>query len=145
MKALGQALILVALAAVAAFGTQAWHPRAPALYLTQEPLRDDEVSLAVIREKFHDDVLWIDARPADQFAAKHMPGALNVSEQRFDEQLVQHLDALQTNTKPVVVYCSGQKCEASRKVMERLKEMGFVKDAYVFKGGWSVLEKAKSE
>jgi hypothetical protein len=29
--------------------------------------------------------------------------------------------------------------------MERLKEMGFVKDAFVFKGGWSVLEKAKSE
>jgi rhodanese-related sulfurtransferase len=76
---------------------------------------------------------------------KHVPGALNVSEQQFDEQLVQHLDTLQTNTKPVVVYCSGQKCEASRKVMERLKEMGFVKDAFVFKGGWSVLEKAKSE
>ena len=43
MRAMRQALILVALAAVAAFGTQAWHPRAPALYLTQEPLRDDEV------------------------------------------------------------------------------------------------------
>ena len=145
MRAMRQALILVALAAVAAFGTQQWHPRAPALYLTQEPLRDDEVSLEVIRERFHDAVLWIDARPADHFAVNHLPGALNVSEQQFDEQLVQHLDTLQTNTKPVVVYCSGQKCEASRKVMERLKEMGFVKDAFVFKGGWSVLEKAKSE
>jgi len=141
MKAFSQALILVILSAAAAWGTYAWHPRAPALHLTQEPLRDDEVSMAVIREKFHEEVLWIDARPADQFAAKHMPGALNVSEQQFDEQLVQHLDTLQTNTKPVVVYCSGQKCEASRKVMEKLKEMGFVKDAFIFKGGWSVLEK----
>lgn len=141
MKAFSQALILVILSAAAAWGTYAWHPRAPALHLTQEPLRDDEVSMAVIREKFHKEVLWIDARPADQFAAKHMPGALNVSEQQFDEQLVQHLDTLQTNTKPVVVYCSGQKCEASRKVMEKLKEMGFVKDAFIFKGGWSVLEK----
>jgi rhodanese-related sulfurtransferase len=145
MKAVWQALILVALAAVGAFGTQAWHPRAPALHLTQEPLRDDEVSLPVIGERFRGEVLWIDARPAEHFAAGHMPGALNVGEQQFDEQLVQHLDTLQTNTKPVVVYCSGQKCEASRKVMERLKEMGFVKDAFVFKGGWSVLEKAKSE
>jgi len=141
MKAFSQALILVILSAAAAWGTYAWHPRAPALHLTQEPLRDDEVSMAVIREKFHKEVLWIDARPADQFAAKHMPGALNVSEQQFDEQLVLHLDTLQTNTKPVVVYCSGQKCEASRKVMEKLKEMGFVKDAFIFKGGWSVLEK----
>ena len=145
MKAIVQALILLALAALAAFGTQVWHPRAPALYLKQLPLRDDEVSLAVIRDKFHDDVLWIDARSADQFALNHMPGALNLSEQQFDDQLVQHLDVLQTNMKPVVVYCSGQKCEASRKVMERLKEMGFVKNAFVFKGGWSVLEKAKSE
>lgn len=141
MKALFQALILIALSAAAAWGIYAWHPRAPALYLTEEPLRDDEVSMAVIREKFRAEVLWIDARPADQFAAGHAPGSLNVSEQHFDEQLVQHLDTLQTNAKPVVVYCSGQKCEASRKVMEKLKEMGFVKDAFVFKGGWSVLEK----
>lgn len=141
MKAFSQALILVILSAAAAWGTYAWHPRAPSLHLTQEPLRDDEVSMAVIREKFHEEVLWIDARPADQFAAKHMPGAINVSEQQFDEQLVLHLDTLQTNTKPVVVYCSGQKCEASRKVMQKLKEMGFVKDAFIFKGGWSVLEK----
>lgn len=144
MKAFSQSLILVALAAVAAFGTHTWHPRAPALHLTQEPLRDDEVSMEVIREKYAGEVLWIDARPADQFAAQHMPGALNVSEQQFDEQLVQHLDALQTNSKPVVVYCSGQKCEASRKVMERLKEMGFVKDAYIFKGGWSVLSQQQN-
>jgi len=141
MKAVSQSLILLAMAAAAAFGTYVWHPRAPALHLTQEPLRDDEVSMAVIREKHAGDVLWIDARSADQFAVKHMPGALNVSEQQFDDQLVQHLDTLQTNSKPVVVYCSGQKCEASRKVMERLKEMGFVKEAYIFKGGWSVLEK----
>jgi rhodanese-related sulfurtransferase len=141
MKALSQALILIVLSAAAAWGTYVWHPRAPALHLSQEPLRDDEVSMALIRERFHGEVMWIDARPADQFAARHMPGALNVSEQQFDEQLVQHLDALQTNSKPVVLYCSGQKCEASRKVMERLKEMGFVKDAFIFKGGWSVLEK----
>lgn len=141
MKAIAQAFLLVVMAAVAAFGTHLWHPRAPALHLTQEPLRDDEISMAVIRKKFSGEVLWIDARPADQFAIKHMPGALNVSEQQFDEQLVQHLDTLQMNAKPVVVYCSGQKCEASRKVMERLKQMGFVKDAYIFQGGWSVLEK----
>lgn len=141
MKVPGQVFTLLALAAAAAFGTHAWHPRAPALHLIQEPLRDDEVSMAMIREKFGGQVLWIDARPADQFGAGHMPGALNVSEQQFDEQLVQHLDALQANSKPVVVYCSGQKCEASRKVMERLREMGFVKNAFVFKGGWSVLAK----
>ncbi len=136
MKMLWQAVILLALSVVAALGTYAWHPRAPALYLVEEPLRDDEVSMKVIHEKFGDDVLWIDARPKDQFDAAHVPGALLLNEQGFDEQLLTLLEALQTNAKPVVVYCSGQKCEASRKVMERLKGMGFVREAWVLKGGF---------
>lgn len=136
MKMLWQAVILLALSVVAALGTYAWHPRAPALYLVEEPLRDDEVSIKVVHEKFGGDVLWIDARPKDQYDAAHVPGALLLNEQGFDEQLLTLLETLQTNAKPVVVYCSGQKCEASRKVMERLKGMGFVREAWVLKGGF---------
>jgi rhodanese-related sulfurtransferase len=142
MTALRQAFILVFASALAALAVHQWHPRAPALYLVQEPLRDDEVSMVVIRERFQNDVLWIDARPQEQFDAEHVPGALLLNEQKFEEQLVQHLDTLQANQKPVVIYCSGQKCEASRKVMEKLKEMGFVREAFVLKGGWNAWKAA---
>lgn len=144
MSVLRQAAVLVLAAATAAFATWQWHPRAPALYLVQEPLRDDEVSMQVVQERFHNDVLWIDARPQEQFDAGHVPQALLLNEQKFDDQLIEHLDTLQTNRKPVIVYCSGQKCEASRKVMQKLKEMGFVQEAFILKGGWNAWKAAEN-
>ena len=144
MKALVQAALLLAASALAALATQAWHPRAPALYLTEEPLRDDEVSMQVISERFGDTVLWIDARPQEQFDEEHVPGALLLNEQKFDEQVLENLDRLQLNRDPVVVYCSAQKCEASRKVMMKLKEMGFVQEAFVLKGGWPAWKAASA-
>ena len=131
-----QALILLLLAVAAAWGTHAWHPRAPALYLVQEPLRDDEVSMQAIQERWKGDVLWIDARIQEQFDVGHVPGALLLNEQKFDEQLFGHLDTLQANTKPVIIYCSAAKCEASRHVLERLKQTLPVENVFVLKGGW---------
>jgi rhodanese-related sulfurtransferase len=135
-KAIGQAAVLVLLSAGAALAVHTWHPRAPALHLIEEPLRDNEVSLASIRDQFQYEVLWIDARPKDLFDAEHVPGALLLNEQGFDEQLLGHLEVLQTNTKPIVVYCGGQKCEASRKVAQKLQQMGIVQKAWVLKGGF---------
>ena len=140
--AIRQALILLLLAVAAAWGTHAWHPRAPALYLVQEPLRDDEVSMQAIQERWKGDVLWIDARIQEQFDAGHVPGALLLNEQKFDEQLFGHLDTLQANTKPVIIYCSAAKCEASRHVLERLKQTLPVENVFVLKGGWQAWKAA---
>jgi len=135
-KTIGQAAVLVLLSAGAALAVHTWHPRAPALHLIEEPLRDDEVSLASIRDQFQNEALWIDARPKDLFDAEHVPGALLLNEQGFDDQLLGHLEVLQSNTKPIVVYCGGQKCEASRKVAQKLQQMGIVQKAWVLKGGF---------
>jgi rhodanese-related sulfurtransferase len=142
MKSVRQALILFFIAVAAAFGTHAWHPRAPALYLVQEPLRDDEVSMQTIQEMWKGDVLWIDARVQEQFDAGHVPGALLLNEQKFEEQLVGYLDTLQTNNKPIVVYCSAAKCDASRHVLERLKQLLPIENAFVLKGGWKAWQAA---
>lgn len=141
--AIRQSVYLILLSAVAAWATHAWHPRAPALYLVQEPLRDDEVSMQVIQEKWKGDVLWIDARPQEQFDAGHVPGALLLNEQKFEEQLVSYLDTLQTNTKPVIIYCSAAKCDASRHVLERLKQTLPVENTFVLKGGWRAWQAAR--
>ncbi len=137
IRAIRQAVCLIALAATAAWATHAWHPRAPALYLVEEPLRDDEVSMKVIQERWQGKVLWIDARIQEQYDAEHIPGAVLLNEQHFDEQLFGLLDTLQTNTKPIIVYCNAAKCDASRKVLERLKQMLSIDQAYVLKGGWN--------
>jgi len=143
LKSILQATLLLLLAAAAAWATHAWHSRAPALYLTQEPLRNDEVSMQVIHERWKGEVLWIDARPQEQFDAGHAPGALLLNEQKFEEQLVGHLDALQTNQKPLVIYCSAAKCNASRQVLERLKQTLPIDNAFVLKGGWKAWEAAQ--
>lgn len=142
LRAIRQALILLLLSAAAAWATYTWHPRAPALHLIQEPLRDDEVSMQAIHERWNNDVLWIDARPQEQFDAGHVPGALLLNEQNFDNQLFHHLDALQTNKKPIVVYCSAAKCDASRNILERLKQMFALENAFVLKGGWKAWQAA---
>lgn len=137
LRSILQAGVLLLLAAAAAWATHEWHPRAPALHLIQEPLRNDEVSMEVIAERWQGRVLWIDARPQEQYEAGHVPDALLLNEQKFDDQLFNYLDTLQTNTKPIVIYCSGAKCEASRHVLERLKQTLPIENAFVLKGGWN--------
>ncbi|MFN0077779.1 MAG: rhodanese-like domain-containing protein [Prosthecobacter sp.] len=142
LPAIRQATFLVLLATTATWATYVWHPRAPALYLAQEPLRDDEVSMQVIQERWQGDVLWIDARIQEQFDAAHIPGALLLNEQGFDQQLFNYLDTLQANTKPIIVYCSAAKCDASRHVLERLKQTLPIENAFVLKGGWQAWQQA---
>jgi len=142
LSAIRQASFLILLTAIAVGATYAWHPRAPALYLTQEPLRDDEVSMQVIQERWKGDVLWIDARIQEQFDLDHIPGALSLNEQGFDQQLFNYLDTLQANIKPIVVYCSAAKCNASRHVLERLKQSLPIENAFVLKDGWMAWQQA---
>ncbi|WP_395745484.1 rhodanese-like domain-containing protein [Prosthecobacter sp.] len=145
ISAILQAAFLILLAATAAWATHVWHPRAPALYLVQEPLRNDEVSMKVIQEKWQGKVLWIDARIQEQYDAGHVPGAVLLNEQRFDEQLFGLLDTLQTNTKPIIVYCNAAKCEASRKILEELKLRLPIENAFVLKGGWNAWKEAEKK
>ncbi len=145
VRSILQAVVLLVLAAAGAWATHQWHPRAPALYLVQEPLRNDEVSMPVIEERWKGDVLWIDARPQEQYDAGHVPGALLLNEQKFEEQLVTYLDVLQTNKKPIILYCSAAKCEASRKVLEHLKQVLPIENAFILKGGWQAWQQTASK
>ncbi len=136
MRTLVQAVVLVALAASAAVGAYHFHPRAPALYAVEEPPKKDEVTLKQIQEKWQGQVVWLDARPQDQYDKGHIPEARLLNEQAFDQQLLAMLDVLQTTTKPVIIYCGGERCDASRKMREKLLQMVPIEDCYVLKGGW---------
>jgi rhodanese-related sulfurtransferase len=135
-QALIQACLIALLAGVLAAGAFQFHPHAPALYLIQEPMLADEIGLKEINERWKGDVLWLDARPRDQFDVAHIPEARLLNEQDFDNQLFEILDTLQTVTKPVIIYCGGQKCEASRHVREKLMKSVPLDRCFVLKGGW---------
>ncbi len=132
-KASGQALVLLALSAAAGAAAHFFHPLAPAWHLVEEPLREDEATLAELAGQ---EILWLDARPREQFEAGHIPGAHLLNEQDFDQQLFHLLEVLQTNERPVVIYCGGERCEASRKIKERLLQTLPLENVRILKGGW---------
>ncbi len=80
-------------------------------------------------------VIWVDARPDDEFARDHVPGALSLNEDRWNELLPQFL-AGWSPEKKVVVYCSSLSCNASREVARRLRKEAQLPDVFVLEGGW---------
>jgi rhodanese-related sulfurtransferase len=144
VRTLREALILLALTLAAAAGSHFFHPRAPAWHEVEEPLRDDEVALENISRNWKNDVLWIDARPRPQFEKAHIPGAINISEQELEDQLIEHVAVLQDNRKPVVVYCDSGACKASRKIRDYLAPRFPAGEFFVLRGGWQAWEKAQA-
>jgi rhodanese-related sulfurtransferase len=80
-------------------------------------------------------VIWVDARPDDEFASDHVPGAISLNEDRWNELLPQFLAAWSPGKK-VVVYCSSLSCNASREVARRLRKEAQLPDVFVLEGGW---------
>jgi rhodanese-related sulfurtransferase len=81
------------------------------------------------------DVIWVDARPEDEFASDHVPGAISLNEDRWNELLPEFLAAWSPGKK-VVVYCSSLSCNASREVARRLRKEAQLPDVFVLEGGW---------
>ena len=85
-----------------------------------------EVSTADIRRILVDSsALIVDSRPRAQFAAGHIPGARNL-----DAPAAQQVAAMQKlvngdKSKPVVLYCNGPFCGASRTLSAQLVDAGF--------------------
>jgi rhodanese-related sulfurtransferase len=90
-----------------------------------------------------DNAIWVDARPDDEFARDHVPGALSLNEDRWNELLPQFLAAWSPE-KRVVVYCSSQGCNASREVARRLRDEPQLKNVFVLQGGWEEWLRKKS-
>jgi rhodanese-related sulfurtransferase/DNA-binding transcriptional ArsR family regulator len=66
------------------------------------------------------DMTLIDVRPAQEFAAGHLPSAVNIP----PDQLASALDRLDP-TRPVVAYCRGRYCAFSYDAVAALREHGF--------------------
>ncbi len=67
-----------------------------------------------------DDVIVLDVRPPDEFAAGHIPGAVSVPL----EQLEHRLASLPRNAE-IVAYCRGPYCLLAPQAVELLRERGF--------------------
>ena len=136
---LRQALLLVALAFVPAIG-QAIYFRDRVSW--QTPIPASEFVTVTQAQGWGASAMWIDARPDEEFARDHVPGALLLNEDRWPE-LFPEFVATWSPDKKVVVYCSSQSCNASREVAKKLRDEAQLKNVFVLQGGWEEWVKAR--
>jgi rhodanese-related sulfurtransferase len=88
-------------------------------------------------------VIWVDARPSDEFERDHIPGAVSLNEDRWGEALAQFLAKDWVPEKKIVVYCSAASCNLAEDVARRLRaEARLPNEIRILKGGWEAwLEK----
>ena len=133
---LRQSVILLGLALLPSIG-QALYYRDKVSW--QTPVAASEmVTLAQARNTA--DAIWIDARPQDEFEREHVPGALLLNEDRWNELLPQVL-AIWAPEKRVVVYCSSESCGSSREIAHRLRKEAGLTNVFVLEGGWEAWKK----
>lgn len=131
MKSFREALALALVAVAPALLAVVVHPQLHDS--ARAGLHPEAVRLAEVRQ-WSVGVLWIDARPEDEFASGHLPGAINMELAGLDSGLGDLLQVWQPGT-PIVVYCSSTSCDASREMARRLSESGF-EGVHYLHGGW---------
>jgi rhodanese-related sulfurtransferase len=139
LGAIPQALLLIFMALIPATGEGiyfrqkiSWASRIPA---------SEIVDLALVRS-WGDNVIWLDARPENEYEQGHIPKAILLNEDRWNELLPQFLGQWSPD-KRVVVYCSARSCNLAGDVARRLREEAQLKDVYVLEGGWEEWLKQK--
>ncbi len=100
----------------------------------QPPVSRDEVTLATVQH-WGGHVLWVDARSRAKYARAHIPDAILLNEDEWNDLVHTFLDAWDPDV-PVVVYCDGGSCDASHAIAERLRTDFKIEKVYVLKGGW---------
>jgi rhodanese-related sulfurtransferase len=79
--------------------------------------------------------VFIDSRSREEFAAGHVPGALNIPLEESKQGLSgANLPYPQGQT--LVVYCEGGDCQTSLSLAKLIHEQGF-RDIRIFTGGWT--------
>ena len=131
-------LALFTVSAITALATWALHPGAPQWkqQVAQDPLG---ISLNSVGQS-STPVLWVDARALERFKESHIPGAIPLNEDLWDEQLVGFLDHWKPGVT-VVVYCSAETCQVSKTVAHRLRDELAIDAVFFLEGGWEAWQR----
>jgi rhodanese-related sulfurtransferase len=98
------------------------------------------VSLAHIKKLMDEkaDFVLIDARPERPFAQGSIPGAINISDSKFDKETAK-LPASKETT--LIFFCGGLKCDLSAKSAVKAKALGY-KNVFIYPEGYPAWQAA---
>ncbi len=137
-RALRQAALLVVLAFLPAIG-EAVYFRGKVPW--QSRLTSGQTVDVDLARSWGENAMWVDARPDNEFAADHIPNAILLNEDRWNDLLPQFL-AHWSPEKKIVVYCSAASCNLAEEVARRLRdEAKLPNDIRVLQGGWEEWQK----
>ena len=107
---------------------------------TQTTDSGDEEFLSVSYEqvvsKLDDpDVVFIDARPIEEFEEDRIGNAISCFPYIEEDELMRIIFEEIPRDKIYIIYCHGGNCDLSHLVAERMKAFDF-KDIYIYTGGW---------
>ena len=153
MKTLKELSLLIGLSVIAAFVINFFSPKGIALVgqwdtsqgvvtakekndVIMDELEIDDVTYA---KALYDsgNVLFVDARPPEDFAEGHIKGAFSIPVAEFDEQIDKFLELYKLD-KPIITYCSGRTCEDSHHLAQLLINRGYQNTSVMIDGfpGW---------
>ena len=92
-----------------------------------------QIDAATVRA-WGDRVLWVDARPRQEFEHDHLEGAVLLNEDEWNDLIANFLNEWDPDV-PIVVYCGGGGCQASKAVAARLRTELQLENVHVLKGG----------
>jgi rhodanese-related sulfurtransferase len=137
---LREALLLVLAAGGLALLANAWRPDGLNLF-TAPPAAGElpadalQIPLEEAARRHADaSAVFVDARPAADFAAGRIRGALSGPEQEFDRWIEGFIAATEPETV-IVAYCEGSRCELSKSLAEKLADLGYANARYL-PDGW---------
>jgi rhodanese-related sulfurtransferase len=125
--------VLLILTAIAAIGSLAWSAdtQQPYQVMTTAELQ------AVMKSKPYK-FLLIDARSPEEYQDVHIPGAINLPVNKFDE----HVSQLpQDKDIRLIFYCNGVKCGKSKRAAQKASALGY-RHLFVYEEGMPVWEEA---
>ena len=94
-----------------------------------------ETKIATVKRFFDaGGALFLDARDASEYEAGHIPGALRLTQSDALSE-PEKLKTLPVAGRPIIAYCEGGECEASRELAQALLDSGFRK-VLVYTGGF---------
>jgi len=149
-KALWQSALIILMAAAISLGVN--YLRHDGLPLVRRPApetpsanmqtaREAVISIDEARALFlTNGAVFIDARPAEAFRSGHIPGALNLPPDDFEQLLPDIREQIPPDSL-IITYCDGESCNLSEVTAMQLSGKGY-SNVQVLVNGWSVWQDA---
>ena len=96
------------------------------------------ISLEDALEALHSEkAIFVDARNPENYNEAHIPGAINVPPDQFDENAESFMNTIPPD-REVILYCDGPGCHLAETLGQLMLEVGYENIALFFEGweGW---------